>query len=45
MAITRKDLPQDIGALRAALLAERARAARVEAELGSPRPRLPTMPP
>jgi transposase len=33
MAITRKDLPQDIGALRAALLAERARAARVEAEL------------
>jgi transposase len=33
MAITRKDLPQDIGALRAPLLAERARAARVEAEL------------
>src|SRR5579862_264072 len=33
MAITRKDLPEGIGALRAALLAERARAERVEAEL------------
>src|SRR5579862_531679 len=33
MAITRKDLPEGISALRAALLAERARAERVEAEL------------
>ncbi len=33
MATTRKDLPEDIDALRAALIAERARAARVEAEL------------
>src|ERR1700726_4598064 len=33
MAATREDLPEDIEALRAALLAERARAARVEAEL------------
>src|SRR5678816_4460271 len=33
MATTRQDLPDDIDALRAALLAERARAARVEAEL------------
>src|SRR3954452_10146478 len=33
MATARRDLPEDIGALRAALLAERARAARVEAEL------------
>ena len=33
MAATREDLPKDIEALRAALLAERARAARVEAEL------------
>src|SRR5579863_7518414 len=33
MAITRKDLPEGIDALRAALLAERARAERVEAEL------------
>jgi transposase len=33
MATTRNDLPEDIDALRAALLAERARAARVEAEL------------
>jgi transposase len=33
MATTRDDLPEDIDALRAALLAERARAARVEAEL------------
>src|SRR5918911_2697866 len=33
MATTRRDLPDDIDALRAALIAERARAARVEAEL------------
>src|SRR5215212_4464355 len=33
MATARRDLPEDIGALRAALIAERARAARVEAEL------------
>jgi transposase len=33
MAVPREDLPEDIDALRAALLAERARAARVEAEL------------
>jgi hypothetical protein len=33
MAITRKDLPEGIDALRVALLAERARAERVEAEL------------
>src|SRR5215210_5093154 len=33
MAATREDLPEDIDALRAALIAERARAARVEAEL------------
>ena len=33
MVATREDLPEDIEALRAALLAERARAARVEAEL------------
>src|ERR1700719_1736026 len=33
MAATREDLPEDVEALRAALLAERARAARVEAEL------------
>src|SRR5215218_1788653 len=33
MAVPREDLPEEIYALRAALLAERARAARVEAEL------------
>src|SRR5215216_195437 len=33
MAATREDLPEEIDALRAALVAERARAARVEAEL------------
>src|SRR5215217_5228525 len=33
MAVPREDLPEDIDALRAALIAERARAARVEAEL------------
>jgi len=33
MATARRDLPEDIGALRAALIAERARAARVAAEL------------
>ncbi|MGE5150215.1 MAG: IS66 family transposase [Rhodospirillaceae bacterium] len=33
MAITGQDLPEDIDALRAALIAERVRAARVEAEL------------
>src|ERR1700738_826142 len=33
MATSREDLPEDVEALRAALLAERARAARVEAEL------------
>src|SRR5215212_668671 len=33
MAATREDLPEDIDALRTALLVERARAARVEAEL------------
>src|SRR6476646_1117961 len=33
MVTARRDLPEDIGALRAALIAERARAARVEAEL------------
>src|SRR3954447_19508927 len=33
MAAAREDLPEEIDALRAALLAERARAARVEAEL------------
>jgi transposase len=33
MATTRQDLPDDIDALRSALIAERARAARVEAEL------------
>jgi transposase len=33
MATARRDLPDDIDALRAALIAERARAARVEAEL------------
>src|SRR6476661_1321133 len=33
MATARRDLPEDIGALRAALIAERAQAARVEAEL------------
>ncbi len=39
MAATREDLPEDIEALRAALLAERARAARVEAELAVARAR------
>ena len=33
MATTRQDLPEDVDALRVALRAERARAARVEAEL------------
>jgi len=33
MAAAREDLPQDVAALKTALLAERARAARVEAEL------------
>src|ERR1041384_2695965 len=33
MASTRQDLPEDIDALRAALIAERVRAAQVEAEL------------
>ena len=33
MAAAREDLPEEVDALRAALLAERARAARVEAEL------------
>jgi transposase len=33
MATARRDLPEDIGALRAALIAERAQAARAEAEL------------
>src|ERR1700692_3505614 len=33
MATTRADLPEDIDALRASLLAERTRAARAEAEL------------
>ena len=33
MATARKDLPEDIDALRAALVAERARTAQVEAEL------------
>ena len=33
MTAAREDLPEDIDALRAALIAERARAARVEAEL------------
>src|SRR5690349_12029407 len=33
MAVSREDLPEEVDALRAALLAERARAARVEAEL------------
>jgi transposase len=33
MAVTREDLPEEIDALRAALLAECARAARVEVEL------------
>ena len=33
MAASREDLPEDVEALRAALLAERARAAQVEAEL------------
>src|ERR1044072_8891770 len=33
MATANRDLPEDIGALRAALIAERARAERVEAEL------------
>jgi hypothetical protein len=33
MAVSREDLPEEIDALRAALVAERARAARVEAEL------------
>src|ERR1051325_3363259 len=33
MAVPREDLPEEVDALRAALLAERARAARVEAEL------------
>src|SRR5215204_3364872 len=33
MATAREDLPQDVDALKTALLAERARAARVEAEL------------
>ena len=41
----REDLPDDIEALRAALIAERARAARVEADWRWPRPRRPTMPP
>src|SRR5712691_5967163 len=39
MAATREDLPEDIEALKAALLAERARAARVEAELAVARAR------
>src|SRR5947207_6007249 len=39
MAATREDLPEDTEALRAALLAERARAARVEAELAVARAR------
>ena len=33
MASTRQDLPEDIDALRAALIAERVRAVQVEAEL------------
>src|SRR3954464_10572293 len=33
MAVSRRDLPEEVDALRAALLAERARAAQVEAEL------------
>ena len=33
MATAHKDLPEDIAALRSTLIAERARAARVEAEL------------
>src|ERR1041385_9400084 len=33
MAVPREDLPEEVGARRAALLAERARAARAEAEL------------
>src|SRR5215210_5638436 len=33
MAVPREDLPKEMDALRAALIAERARAARVEAEL------------
>ena len=33
MAAAREDLPEEVDALRAVLLAERARAARVEAEL------------
>src|ERR1044071_141215 len=37
MAAAHEDLPEDIGALRAALIAERARAARVEAELAMAR--------
>jgi hypothetical protein len=45
MATTGQDLPEDIDALRAALIAERARAARVDAELALPGPRFPTMPP
>src|SRR3954452_17683235 len=39
MATARRDLPEDIDALRTALLAERARAARVEAELAVARAR------
>src|SRR4051795_13723209 len=39
MATARRDLPEDIDALRVALLAERARAARVEAELAVARAR------
>src|SRR5215212_5053632 len=39
MAVSREDLPEEIDALRAALLAERARAARVEAELAVARAR------
>src|SRR5260370_9697249 len=34
MVTTREDLPENVDALKAALLTERARAARVEAELG-----------
>src|SRR5215210_7328011 len=39
MAAAREDLPEEIGALRVALLAERARAARIEAELAVARAR------
>ena len=45
MDVSPGDLPDDIDALKAALIAERARAARVEAELAVAKAKASTMPP